>query len=36
LRGHWRLILDPALPGEILPIETSPEVPTTPPNEETP
>ena len=36
LRGHWRLILDPTLPGEILPIETSPEVPTTPPNEDTP
>ena len=36
LRGHWRLILDPALPGELQPIEASPEVPAPPPNEETP
>lgn len=36
LRGHWRLILDMALPGEILPIEASPELPQTPANEDTP
>jgi hypothetical protein len=36
LRGHWRLILDPALPREVLPIEDSPELPQTPANENTP
>jgi hypothetical protein len=36
LRGHWRLILDPALPGERLPIEVSPAVPPAPANEDTP
>ena len=30
LRGHWRLILDPVSPGEILPIEVSPALPQTP------
>ena len=29
LRGHWRLILDPAMPMEIRPIKHSPEVPPT-------
>ena len=36
LRGHWRLILDPAFPGEVLPIENSPELPDTTPKEDTP
>ena len=36
LRGHWRLILDPAQPGEVLPTENSPELPQTPANEDTP
>jgi len=36
LRGHWRLILDPALPGEVLPIEDSPEFPDATPKEDTP
>jgi len=36
LRGHWRLILDPASPGEITPIEASPELPATAPKEDTP
>jgi hypothetical protein len=36
LRGHWRLILDPALPGEVMPLEASPAVPPTPANEDTP
>ncbi len=36
LRGHWRLILDPAIPGEILPIEASPGLPTAAPEEDTP
>ena len=36
LRGHWRLILDPASPGELMPAEVSPEIPQTPANEDTP
>ena len=36
LRGHWRLILDPASPGEVMPIEASPELPAAAPNEDTP
>ena len=36
LRGHWRLILDPALPGEVLPIETRLKLPQTPASEGTP
>lgn len=36
LRGHWRLILDPAMPGEILPTEAIPAVPPSPANESTP
>ena len=27
LRGHWRLILDPALPGEVLSSQASLELP---------
>lgn len=36
LRGHWRLVLDPALPGEVMPIEASPELPAAAPKEDTP
>jgi hypothetical protein len=36
LRGHWRLILDPASPGEVMPIEASPELPAAAPNEDAP
>ena len=36
MRGHWRLILDPASPGEVMPIEASPELPAAAPNEDTP
>ncbi len=36
LRGHWRLILDPALPGVVLPMESSPELPAAAPKEDTP
>jgi hypothetical protein len=36
LRGHWRLILDPASPGEVMPIEAGPEWPVAAPKEDTP
>jgi hypothetical protein len=36
LRGHWRLILDPATPGEVMPLEASPELPDATPKEDTP
>ena len=40
LRGHWRLILDPVLPGEVLPELAAPAVKPVPPDaqpkEETP
>ena len=34
LRGHWRLLLDPSLPGEVMPMEPSPEVPPSRANED--
>ena len=36
LRGHWRLILDPASPGEVMPTEASPELPAAAPKEDSP
>ena len=36
LRGHWRLILDPAFPGEVMPIEAVPELPAAASSEDTP
>jgi len=36
LRGHWRLLLDPKLPGEVLATEVSPELPCATPKEDTP
>ena len=36
LRGHWRLMLDPAMPGEPMPAEVSPELPDAAPHEDTP
>lgn len=36
LRGHWRLLLDPELPGEVLATEVSPELPYATPKEDTP
>ena len=36
LRGHWRLMLDPAMPGELMPLEASPELPDAAPKEDTP
>jgi hypothetical protein len=39
LRGHWRLILDPALPGEVLHVaapEADPSSPEAPSKEESP
>ena len=36
LRGHWRLTLDPAFSGELMPIGASPELPPNSAKEDTP
>lgn len=36
LRGHWRLILDPACPGEVMPSDPNPVLPPPDESENTP